>query len=137
MNTSEAREAIYTALVAAIPAGTPVIWDNRDTFDLNNDQRMHIRTEFIVHASEQKSLGQLKVVRRQGVLALMVCVKEGTGTAQAIDLAVVLCSALQMKSFSGLQTKAASPERSAKVKGWHLQPVSVPFWFDELVDQPE
>lgn len=137
MSPDAAYSALYAALASALPAGTPVLYDNRQTLDLSTEQRRHVRTEFIITSGAQKSLGAVKVKRFQGVLAMLVCEKEGGGVLSALDLADTLGAALEMRNFSGLQTQAYSMERSAVVKGWHLQPVSVPFWFDEVVALPD
>lgn len=136
MQLDDAQIELRTALLAALPEGFPVLWDNRNSLDLGSEQRTHIRTEFIVHDSVQKSLGNTKVVRYLGVYALLICVKEGTGTAEAVSLATTVISALQFRSLNGLQIKEVSPERAVCNKGWYQLPVGAAFWFDEIVVNP-
>lgn len=133
MQLETAQTELRNALLAALPQDFPILWDNRNTFDLGADQRTHVRTELIIHDAIQKSLGDVKVVRYLGALALLFCAKEGTGTAEVLSLAAQVISALQMKNLSGLQVREVSPERSLLEGGWYQLPVSAAFWFDEVV----
>lgn len=140
MNIEQARSILYTELAGVVAGLTPVpaiCWDNRNTVDLGTSQEPHVEVEFIVHSSSLKSLGRTKVFRYDGVLALLIRIKSGEGIAKATTWATGLCSGLQTRNFSGLQTKEAKPQKSGVEAGWYLLPVSVPFWFDEVVDLPD
>ena len=136
MNIGAARVAAYQAVSAAVGALSPVPpvqWDNRNFIDTSTQVDPFLVVEFEVGNSLQKSLGNLKVVRYFGQIALLVCVKEGEGIAKVTSIADPLCLALGMKNFGGLITEAVKPQRPVPDKGWHMQPLSVVFWFDDIV----
>jgi hypothetical protein len=132
----QARVALYDALAAAVATLNPVPaieWDNRFAVDMSQQTAPFLCVEFIVGAAVQKSLGMTKVVRYIGQLAVIVNIKEGQGIARVTVILDALCLALGMKNLSGLQTEAAMPQRPVLDKGWHIQPLVVPFWFDDVV----
>lgn len=136
MKIEEARVAAYTAIQAAVQTITPippVQWDNRNLIDPSNQTAPYIAVDFVIQNAEQMSLGATKVVRYTGVIALIVCLKQGSGIATATVMLDKLCLALGMKSFGSLYTHAASPLRPVLEDGWHIQPLSVPMWFDDIV----
>lgn len=136
MKLEAARAAAYTALntvAATINPVPPIDWDNRILVDHSTQTAPYLAVDFLVATGIQKSLGQTKVVRYIGRLVILICVKEGTGTAVALSMADTLAAGLQMTSFSGLMTEAAMPDRSFTEDGWYYQPLQVPFWFDDIV----
>ena len=136
MNIESARSAAYSAVNSAVATLNPVPkvdWDNRFLVDRNNQTAPFLAVDFMLGSGVQKSLGEAKVVRYIGQLAIAAYIKEGAGIATVTTMMDTLAHALGMKTFSGLNTQAAVPQRSLVVDGWHIQPLAVPFWFDDLV----
>lgn len=136
MKIEEARVEAYEAVVAAAAGLSPVPaiqWDNRYVIDMASQQDLFLAVDFVIGAAHQMSLGQTRVVRYWGQIAITVNIKEGQGIHKVTQVLDVLCLALGMKSFNGLNTQAATPQRPLLEKGWHVQPLGVPFWFDDVV----
>lgn len=137
MNVEAARVAAFNAVSAAAATITPVPpidWPNRNLIDYSKQVDPYLGVDFIVGRSLQKSLGTAdRLVRYFGQISIIVCIKEGGGTATPTVMLDKLILGLGMKSFSGLNTEAATPLRPVLEKGWHVQPLVVPCWFDDVL----
>lgn len=137
MNLEQARAAAYTAFEAAVGTISPVPpiqWPNREGIDRSQQTAPYVALDFVIGRSVQKSLGTSnRTVRYVGMLAILVCVKEGAGLATPTQMLDKLILGLSLKNFSGLQFESAYPQRPTLEDGWHIQPLAVPFYFDDLL----
>lgn len=136
MMQEAARIALYQAASVAISTLDPVPkvqWDNRNLIDMGSQVDPFLCVDFLVGSGVQKSLGNTKVVRYTGMLAMIALIKEGQGVSAAIRMIDSLAHALQMRSIGGVITEAAMPQAAKDIGGWHHRPLVVPFWFDDIV----
>jgi hypothetical protein len=130
------RIALYQAASVAISTLDPipqVQWDNRDLVDMGKQVDPFLCIDFVVASGVQKSLGNVKVVRYTGMLAMLALIKQGQGISAAVKMIDSLAHALQMKNIDGVVTEAAMPQAPKDINGWHHRPLVVPFWFDDIV----
>lgn len=137
MDYDVARGYIYTAVSNAAQLITPVPkldWDNRSLVDEENEQGMIVSVEVSLTGGMQVGMGVSNTLKRTtGALILLVSVRQGTGVSVALSAANKLATSIEMRSLSGVVMQASTPQRAVAEKGWHRQPVAIPFWFDDLV----
>lgn len=122
------------AALATISSAPLVEWPNRESVDLAQQTEPFIGVDFIVGDSLQKSLGTSnRVVRYFGMLTLTINVKLGAGLAVPTQLIDKFVLGLALKNFSGLQFEEVKPRQPLMQDGWHIQPLTVPFYFDDLL----
>ncbi len=139
MKQEQARAALYAATASAISNLTPtpaVQWDNRNLVDMGSQVDPYLAVDFVVSGGSQKSLGKTKVVRYLGMLVICAAAREGQGVKLLLQWLDALTSPLQMRDIGGVVTQAAMPQAPKDVLGWHIRPLALPFWYDDIVESP-
>lgn len=135
MKAEEARIAAYGAVQAALATLQPSVqveWDNRFQVDRSTQTEPFVLIDFVLGDGVQKSLGSVKVKRYIGQLAILIYVKEGSGISTALKILDHLTT-IEMKNYGGLCMQASRPQAPIEDQGWHVRPLGVPFWFDDVV----
>lgn len=136
MNRDEARLALTNAILAlqaTYPGGIPVELPNQKEVS-PTERTPYLRVVIRYQGGEQASLGRtVKHHRSYGHLLLEACVGAGTGTKVANDILQHFVPTLHMSdAHGGVRTMGAMPVGEVERDGWHVSPVIIPFWFDEL-----
>lgn len=133
MSYAQARTDIATAVAAAVAAWVayPLVveMDNRSAVNYDTQQKPFLQVDSYYLGGDQLDLGDSPLVKQYGQIMLSVVSKEGTGIAESAALADFLVPYFELKNFVVVRTHAAEPQKSRILRGWHYQPVLIPFWF--------
>ncbi|SPY08027.1 hypothetical protein [Oligella urethralis] len=132
---ADARNELVKAIVA--------LWNNSPFKDVsiyhengptpNLDQLSYfVSYEIQMVTSKQMTLGEKPIDRTTGFVQFYFAGKAGTGTLKLLTMRDFVKQALKAKVFKSLKTTIPSPGRSDKDRGWHIETLIVPFYFDGM-----
>lgn len=130
------RQSIVTAVEAAKATFTtyPLIieYDNRMLIDQATQRNPYLCVDILFMDGFQADLSTNPIHRKVGQIHLQAVVKEGAGSAQALQLLDHFGTALQAKILGGVRTKMQTYARSKPHLGWVYTPVVIPFWTNDI-----
>lgn len=133
MSYAQARADIAGAVAAAVAAWTayPLVveMDNRNVVNYDTQQKPFLQVDTYYLDGEQLDMAANPMVAQYGQILLSVVSKEGTGVSESALLVDFLIPYFELKEFAVVRTNAAKPQKSKPLRGWHYQPILVPFWF--------
>jgi hypothetical protein len=133
MNFDDARAAIYGRLDTAWGAShptMPVRYENRMAVDLDKEKSPFVACELLFTDGEQIELSANPGTRYQAAIYLSAWAKEDSGTSDSLKDLSELALLFGMKSFGGVNTRAARPLPGRVESGWYVLTLRVPFWID-------
>jgi hypothetical protein len=135
MDFEDTRAAICDRLDTYWSGAHPEVlveYENQASIDLNAHTDPFLSCDIVYTDGTQISLGQPGGTRYPGAIWLSSWVKEGGGTAEGNRYLKELADLFGQKAFGGVNTKAARRVPSNPHKGWYVQSLRVPHWFDDI-----
>lgn len=121
------------ALRLAYPTPLNVEYPNQVELDPAAQTDPFMKVRIVYNDSYQASLGPRKHLRAVGMLLLECWVNPGKGTKLANDMVQHFYPSLHMSdSIAGVRTLAVKFLPNQTRAGWDVQPIGIPFWFDEV-----
>lgn len=131
----DARNELVKAIVAmwetAPFTDVELYHDNGPTPNLDQVSQF-VSYEIQMVTSKQMTLGEHPIDRTTGFVQFYFGGKAGTGTIKLLKMRDYVKQSLKAKVFKSLKTTIPSPGRSDKGKGWHVETLIVPFYFDGM-----
>jgi hypothetical protein len=129
------RQSIVTAIEAAKLTFTdyPLVieYDNRMLVDTATQVNPFLCVDIKFLDGRQADLSSSPIHRKIGQIHLQAVVKEGSGTAKALQLMEHFYQPLQRGQFGGVRTHMATFAKEMVFKGWVYYPAIVPFWTND------
>lgn len=129
---TQARDALVEYLHTNWPTAyptLPVFYENQDTVDLDTVGDAFLKAEVAFVKSEQASIELNPMTRTDGHFIISIYARQGTGTRTGMTYFDYLFGLFKHQNLSGVQVGTPTPGHRESHDGWHLQEISIPFWF--------
>jgi hypothetical protein len=107
-------------------------YGNRNIVDMDQQQDPFVDCKVIFSNGSQANMGDSIIRRYYGAIYFSVYTREGEGVSEALVYLGDLEKQFSVKSFEGVNTKVAIPVPEKTAKGWCIEAIRVPFWFDVM-----
>jgi hypothetical protein len=133
MSSKTVRDTFETAFAALLPT-LPLLDTDNDEPDRHSIPAEWATTDYIAYGEERKSLGETACWRETGTITVVVFVKAGTGSDQALVLADSVRTAFRAWKDSTVKlsiVEAVPADTGAASNGrWYAAAVNLNYIFD-------
>lgn len=132
MSFETVRQAVNTHIATGLATGLPTIpveFENIDDIDHNTRSEPFITFAFKYRDSRQASVELNPLTRYEGEGQFHAHIPQGRGTAPYLAIADVIRPLMEYKNVSGVQFLSVRLLEPGTIKGWHITPIFVSFFY--------
>lgn len=137
MNVAEIGEIVRTRFAAQWARDEPYTFDNQGTFSDGSLKppagSAWVRVACLHGEAVQVEMGNLRRVRRPGVMMAQVVVPMNVGTGLAEEMCAAVSAIFELQTVDSVTFHAASVSRGLQDPPWLLYTVGVSFYADDLM----